>query len=82
MTSDKASSADVRRILGRQDEVTMLVVLALKPTIVDLENAAMLLSGDKDVFGAGEPANEVVGEIVSLLSEDEDDEPRAPRQPA
>jgi hypothetical protein len=78
--SDIAASADeVRRIFGELDEARLLDILALRPTILDLENAAMGLSGDRDVFGPGEPLESVAGDIIAILTSDEEEEPARPR---
>lgn len=78
--SDIAASADdVRRILGELDETRLLDILALRPTVLDVENASMELSGDRDVLGAGEPLKGVPGDIVEILTVDEEEgAPRAP----
>jgi hypothetical protein len=70
-----ASSDDVRRILGELDEAKLLDILALRPTVLDVENASMELSGDRDIFGAGEPLKGVSGDIVGILMADEEEEP-------
>lgn len=54
-TSDLASTSDITAILGPLNESDVLEIAALRPTIVDLEEAATWLSGDRDIFGAGEP---------------------------
>jgi hypothetical protein len=68
------TSADVRSVLGEIDDPKVLAILALKPTISDLETASMALSGDNDVYGAGPPLKGVAGEIVALLTADEEEE--------
>jgi hypothetical protein len=70
-----AAPEDVRRILGDLDGAKLLAVLALEPTILDVENASMWLSGDRDVFGPGEPLAGIAGEIVTIVTADEDEEP-------
>ncbi len=42
----------------------------------DVEEASVWLAGDTDVFGGGEPLKPIAGEIVAILSADEDEEPR------
>jgi hypothetical protein len=69
-----ASSADIKGILGALDESALLEILALRPTIRDVEEAAMWLSGDRDIFGAGEPLKDVVAEIVAVLAPNAEDE--------
>ena len=77
--SGAASSADIRSILATVDESALLEILALRPTIRDVEEAAMWLSGDRDIFGAGEPLKDVVAEIVAVLAPNTEEE--APRSP-
>ncbi|WP_291607643.1 hypothetical protein [Bradyrhizobium sp.] len=48
--------------------------MALRPRIRDLEHAATWLSGDQDIFGPGEPLEGVAGEIVTILTSDEEAE--------
>ena len=69
-----ATSADVKGVLGDMDEARMLAILALEPTVADLELASMTLSGDNDVYGAGPPLKGAAGEIVALLTADEEEE--------
>ncbi|WP_244437000.1 hypothetical protein [Bradyrhizobium japonicum] len=76
-TVEVASPADIKSILGALDESALLEILALRPTIGDVEEAAMWLSGDRDIFGAGEPLKDVVAEIIAILTPNEEDE--APR---
>ncbi len=70
-----ATSDDVARILGNLDETKMLPILALRPTIADVEEASVWLGGDRDVFGAGEPLKGIASRIVTILTADEEEEP-------
>lgn len=70
-----ATADDVRRILGELDDAKLLDILALSATVLDLEQASMWLSGDADIFGAGEPLEGVAGDIVAILTADEEEEP-------
>jgi hypothetical protein len=75
--SDLASTGEIRTILGALDESNVLEIAALRPTVRDLEEAATWLSGDRDIFGAGEPLRETAADIVAVLTpDDEDQEPR------
>ncbi len=79
--SDAAASAladDVRRILGALDDDKIVAIVALQPSITDLEEASLWLAGDTDVFGAGKPLKPVAGQIVDILTADEEEEPRSP----
>lgn len=69
-----ALADDIRQILGELDERRLLDILALKPTIADIEEASMYLSGDKDVFGPGEPMKDLAGAIVAIISADDEEE--------
>jgi hypothetical protein len=77
--ADRASTADIRAILGALNESDLLEITALHPTIRDLEEAVTWLSGDRDVFGAGEPLKDVAAGIVAVLLRDEEEE--ADRKP-
>ncbi|MGD0634534.1 MAG: hypothetical protein ABSA13_09705 [Beijerinckiaceae bacterium] len=72
-----ATYADVKGALGDMDDATMTAILALRPAIADIEEASMWLSGDMDVFGPGRPLKDVPGQIVALLTPDEEE--NAPR---
>jgi hypothetical protein len=70
-----ATSDDVARILGNLDETKMLPIMALRPTIADVEEASIWLGGDRDVFGPGEPLKGIASRIVTILTVDEEEEP-------
>jgi hypothetical protein len=73
-----AVHADVVDILGHLDESKMLPILALHPTIEDVEEAAMWLGGDRDVFGAEPPLKGIASQIVTILTANEEEERRTP----
>jgi hypothetical protein len=68
-----ATSDDVARILGDLDPSKMLSIMALRPTILDVEDASMWLAGDRDVFGPGLPLQGVPSQIVAILTADEEE---------
>jgi hypothetical protein len=70
-----ATTDDVRRILGDLDGAALLDIMTLRPTVMDVEEASLWLAGDPDVFGPGQPLQPVAGEIVSILTADQDEEP-------
>lgn len=70
-----ATHNDVKAILGDIDPAQMLAILALRPTIADLEQASLWLEGDADVFEAGEPIKGVASDVVTILTENEEEEP-------
>jgi hypothetical protein len=75
-SSRPATHDDVRSILGGLDETKMQPILALRPTVADVEEASIWLGGDADVFGAAEPLGATASEIVAILTADEDEEQR------
>ena len=72
-----ATAEDIRRVLGPLDEEKLIPIMALRPTVLDVEEASIWLAGDRDIFGSGEPLKPVAGEIVVILTADEEEEPRA-----
>lgn len=70
----KASAADIKRVFGDLDNAVVLDILALNPSLRDIEDAALWLGGDPDIFGAGKPLKGVAAEIVSILTADEEEE--------
>jgi hypothetical protein len=69
-----ATRNDIKSILGDIDPAEMLAIIALKPTIADIEEASVWLDGDPDVFGAGKAVQGVTSEIVAILTENEEEE--------
>jgi hypothetical protein len=74
-TDGLATVDDVARILGNLDATKMLPIMALRPTIADVEEASMWLGGDRDVFGPGPPLKGIASRIVTILTADEEEEP-------
>jgi len=72
-----ATRQDVIEILGALDDDKLLAILELRPSVADLEQAHVWLSGDRDVFGAA-PIKGIASRIVTILTVDEEDEPGAP----
>lgn len=70
-----ATHEDVTGVFGELDSEKLLAILALRPSIADLEMASTWLSGDTDIFGAGEPLKGAASDIVTILTADEEDEP-------
>jgi hypothetical protein len=70
-----ATREDIESILGEIDTETLLAIVELRPTIAGVETAFLWLDGDPDVFGSGEPLKGAASEIVTLLTENEEEEP-------
>ncbi len=70
------TAEDIKGILGELDDSTLLAIVDLRPTITELEEAQMWLSGDRDVFDPV-PLKGVAADIVTILqSQEQDDEQR------
>jgi hypothetical protein len=78
----KASRDDVIRIAGALEDAKIVDILALKPTVSELEQAVLWAEGEGDLLARkGHQLVGVVAEIVDVLTADEEDEPEPPRQP-
>jgi len=72
-----ATQDDIKSILGNLDETKMLPIMALRPSVADVEEASIWLGGDPDVFGAVEPLKGIASQIVTILTvEEEEESPR------
>jgi hypothetical protein len=71
---ESATYDDVKSILGDLDDTMVLPILALRPTIADVEKASMWLGGDSDVFFPAEPLKGIASQIVTILTADEEEE--------
>lgn len=70
-----ATQKDIIDIFGALDSDQLLAIMALHPTVADVEAASIWLSGDPDVFGAGEPLKGAASDIVTILTAEEEEEP-------
>lgn len=67
---------DVIRVLGEIDDASIIEILALTPTLNDLEQAAIWAAGDGDVLAKqGHPLTGVVADIVDILTVYEEEPP-------
>jgi len=73
-TGAPATSADITSILGHLDQPKLLEIMSLQPTIAEVEQASIWLSGDRDVFGAATPIKGKASHIVTILTADEAEE--------
>jgi hypothetical protein len=72
--SPLATPEDIRRILGNFDNGKLLEIMALRPTVQDVEDASLWLAGNSDIFGAGKPLPRTAGDIVAIIAVDEEDD--------
>ncbi len=72
-----ATPEDLLRIIGELDADVVAEILALHPTVTDLEVVATVLAGDSDILGkAGQSQTGIIAEIVDILTDDDEEEPR------
>ena len=65
---------EIKAVLGDIDDNKIVEILALKPSLVDLEAAAMWLVGDSDILAKdGYQLSEAAAQIVDILALDEDE---------
>jgi len=71
-----SSHVDLMRILGEVDDAAIVEILALKPTLQEVEEAALWVTGNRDILAKdGHPCGGVVAAIVEIMISD-DEEPR------
>ena len=69
-----AESADVRKILGDLDDAKVADILALKPSLADLEDVAICMAGDHDVLAkSGHHVPVTAAQIIELLARADED---------
>lgn len=67
-----AASTDVRRILGDLDDAKVAEILAMKPSLADLDDVAVCMAGDHDVLAkSGHHIPVAAARIVELLADEE-----------
>ena len=73
--SAAAMHDDLLQIVGDIDERMALDILALCPTVAEIEEAAMWVSGQGDVLAkTGHPLAGIPAEIFEILTADEEEE--------
>ncbi|EJW11773.1 hypothetical protein A33M_2756 [Rhodovulum sp. PH10] len=70
----RASAADVRRILRTAEDVEVAAILALDPTVRDVEEAAVWAANRGDGLGR-QPAGKAAAIVDILEADEEADEP-------
>jgi hypothetical protein len=64
------ASSDVRRLVGDVDDATVAAILALRPSLGDLEDVSACLAGDQDVLARrGHHVPPLAGRILDMLEE-------------
>ncbi|HUI20973.1 MAG TPA: hypothetical protein VLZ74_08010 [Methylocella sp.] len=71
------SCDELRRILGEIESTKITEILALRPTLQELEEAALWVSGDGDLLGKrGHRLSAVAAAIVDIVQTSQEEEPR------
>jgi hypothetical protein len=71
-----ANHVDLMRILGEVDDAKIVEILALKPTLQEVEETALWVAGAGDVLAKdGHPLGGIVAAIVDIMVSD-GEEPR------
>jgi hypothetical protein len=72
----EATGSDLHQILGDMDDSTAVAILALHPSVAQLEEARLWLNGGGDVLGKEHrPLDGVVAEIFDMLRVEEEEPP-------
>jgi hypothetical protein len=67
---------DLLHLLGEVDERKLLDILALDPTVLEIEEVTLWVSGDGDVLAkGGHPLSSIAAKVLDILNVDEEEEP-------
>ena len=71
-----ATRDDVLHLFGEIDERKLLDILALHPTIAEIEEASLWAAGNGDVLAkGGHPLSRTAADVVNILIADGEEEP-------
>lgn len=73
-SGQEATGRDLHQILGDLDDSTVLAILALHPTVAELEEVRVRLDGGDDALGQRSLGG-VVAEVFDMLKVDEEEPP-------
>lgn len=73
-----ATAGDVQRLLGNLEASTVSAILALTPTIAEVEEAALWAEGEGETLVERHQPRRIIEAILDLITVDEDDERRGP----
>lgn len=72
-TTRQPASGDVLKILGHLDSGKVSEILALRPSLADLEDVAICMTGDHDVLAkSGHHLPVTAARIMELLAKEEE----------
>ncbi len=70
------SPAELKAILGDIDDAKVIEIIELKPTLAELEEAAVWATGDGDVLAkGGRPLAGTVAAVLEILTADDEEPP-------
>ncbi len=71
-----ATRDDLLHLFGEIDERKLLDILALGPTVAEIEEASLWAAGNGDVLAkGGHPLSSTAADVVNILIADEEEEP-------
>ena len=71
-----AACDDLLRLVGDVDERKVFDILALRPTVAEIEQAALWAAGDGDVLAKrGHSLTGTAAEVLDILTADQEEEP-------
>ena len=73
-----ATPQDVARLLGELDAATLAAIMALKPSLAEVEAAALWSVGEGESLPERHQPRRIVEAILDLIAVDEDEERRTP----
>ena len=74
--SAAATREELLRLVGDIDERKIIDILALHPTVAEIEQAALWTGGDGDILAkGGHPLSGIAAEVLDILAADEEEEP-------
>ncbi len=74
--SAAATPQDVERLLGELDAATLAAVMALSPTLAEVETAALWAAGEGETLPERHQPRRIVEAILDLIAVEEDEERR------
>lgn len=70
-----AARDDVKRLLGDMTDEDIIQILAIKPTVLELQEAAAWIEGTGDIIDrAGRPMTSRIAGILEIVDRNDDDE--------
>jgi hypothetical protein len=73
------TSADIERLFCALDASTIAAVMALRPTLAEVEEAALWAAGEGEALPEPHQPGSVVAQILDLVAPEEDEERKVPR---